>query len=241
MAINSNLLRRPSDRSLFLAAAILFPLLVLTGYFRSYYFRPFFTDKPLSGILVHAHGVTMSLWVIYFTAQIVLIRTKNVRLHMTMGLVGVGLAILAVVTGLAAAYNAHLIRGVTIPGVNPNSFFLVPVTEMILFVIYLAGAIYYRKQPAEHKTLMLMTAINFLPPALGRINFMPPGLGILWSWGMPDLLALACFGWFTWKHRKVNKIFLGAVLLYIASQAMILVVGRTSVWLEFAGWLASLK
>ncbi len=35
MAINANLIRRPSDRSLFLAAAIGFPLVVLIGYFKS--------------------------------------------------------------------------------------------------------------------------------------------------------------------------------------------------------------
>ena len=44
---------------------------------------------------------------------------------------------------------------------------------MILFIIYFAGAIYYRKRPAEHKALMLMTAINFVAAAIARIPLLP--------------------------------------------------------------------
>src|SRR5918998_5069911 len=105
MAINANVLRRPSDRRLFLAAAVLFPLVVLAGYFKSYYFSPFFDLPPVANLLVHAHAAVMTLWVAYFSAQIALIRTRNVRLHMTMGLVGIALAVLVVVVGTATAYD----------------------------------------------------------------------------------------------------------------------------------------
>ena len=61
--------RRPSDRGLFLAAGVLFPLLVLVGYARTYYLGSLFGAKPLANTLVHAHGLVMSAWVIYFVAQ----------------------------------------------------------------------------------------------------------------------------------------------------------------------------
>ena len=51
----------------------------------------------------------MTLWVCYFTAQTVLIRTRNVKLHMTLGFVGIALAALVVVVGMATAYDAHLV------------------------------------------------------------------------------------------------------------------------------------
>ena len=82
MPITANLLRRPSDRGLFPAATVLFPLLVLVGYFKSYHFSAFFDVKPVANALVRARGVVMTLWVVYFTAQVALIRSKNVRLHM---------------------------------------------------------------------------------------------------------------------------------------------------------------
>jgi hypothetical protein len=52
MTMKENLLRRLSESGLFLAAAILFPLLVLVGYFKSYYFRVFFDVKPVATTFV---------------------------------------------------------------------------------------------------------------------------------------------------------------------------------------------
>jgi hypothetical protein len=239
MAINSNIIKRPSDRGLFLTAAIGFPLFVLIGYFKSYYFSSFFADaKPLANTLVHAHGIVMSAWVIYFVVQIALIRTKNIKLHMSMGMAGIGLAALAVITGLATAYNAQLVRRSAPPGVDPHGFFLLPVSDMLLFVILFAGAVYYRKRPAEHKSLMLLTAINFLPAALFRIPLVPPEYAMLWAFGVPVLIAVSCFAWYTAKHRKLNKAFAAGVLLLFAAFLLRQVVMVSEPWLRFAAWLA---
>jgi hypothetical protein len=239
MAINASLLRRPSDRGLFLTAAMLFPLLVLVGYFKSYYFSAFFDVKPLANALVHVHAVVMTLWVVYFTAQIALIRSKNVKLHITMGTAGIALAALVVVVGMVTAYDSHLVRAVAPPGINPHSFFVIPVFDMSLFVIFFAGAIYYRKRPAEHKSLMLMTAINFLPAAVARIPVVPVQFVLLWMYAVPDLIALIGLGWYTAKHRKLNKAFAAGVVLLIASQPLRIALASSKIWLQFVGWLAS--
>lgn len=239
MAINSNIIKRPSDRSLFLTAAIGFPLLVLTGYFKSYYFSAFFADaRPVANTLVHAHGLVMSAWVIYFVVQVALIRTKNVRLHMTMGMAGIALAALAVITGLATAYDAQLVRRSAPPGADPHGFFLLPVSDMLLFVILFTGAVYFRKRPAEHKSLMLLTAINFLPAALFRIPVVAAEYAMLWAFGVPVLIAAACFAWYTAKHRKFNKVFAGGVLLLFAAFLLRPVVMVSEPWLRFVAWLA---
>ena len=238
MAINANTLRRPSDRPLFLAAAILFPLVVLAGYFKSYYFSAFFDVPPVANLLVHAHAAVMTLWVVYFSAQIALVRTRNVRLHMTMGLVGVGLAALVVVVGTATAYDAQLVRGSAPPGVNPHSFFVLPMLDMALFAVFFAGAIYYRKRPPEHKTLMLMTAVAFTPAALFRLAVVPPQLMIHWAFGVPMLTALACLGWHRAKHRKLNKVFAASVLLVVAAHPLRLALLSSEAWLRFTAWLA---
>jgi hypothetical protein len=135
MAINANVINpRQIERKLFLGAAIAFPLVVLAGYFKSYYFSAFFADaRPLANALVHAHGLIMSAWVIYFVAQVALIRTKNVKLHMTMGLVGIALAAIVIVVGMMTAYDAQLVRGAAPPGVNPHSFFIFPFSDMTLY------------------------------------------------------------------------------------------------------------
>ena len=240
MAINANVLNpRIADRKLFLIAAAGFPLLVLIGYFKSYYFSAFFDDvAPLATTIVHAHALIMSAWVVYFVVQVALIRSKNVKLHMSMGMAGIALAALVIVVGMAAAYDAHLVRDVGPAGINPHGFFLIPVFDMSLFVIFFAGAIYYRKRPAEHKSLMLLTAINFLPAAIARIPLLPQELIIVQAYAIPDLMALACFGWYTWKHRKFNKVFAAGIVLMLASQPARIMLAGTQTWLSIAAWMA---
>lgn len=238
MAVNANLLPRQADRRLFLIAAIGFPLIVLIGYFKSYYFSAFFDGRPIANALVHAHGIVMSVWVLYFVAQVALIRSKNIKLHMSMGMAGIALAALVVIVGLATAYDSQLVRRSAPPGNDPHEFFVLPVGDMLLFVIFFAGAIYYRKRPLEHKSLMLMTAINFLPAALFRIPVVPEQYTLLFVFGLASLMAIACLLWMRAKHGKFNRIFAAATLLLIIALPLRLVLAGTSVWHNFVAWLA---
>jgi hypothetical protein len=237
MATNSYLFRRPSDRALFVTAAIGFPLLVLIGYARTYYFAAYFNARPPASTLVHAHAVVMTVWVAYFSAQIALVRSRSIRLHRALGMAGVALAALVFVCGMAVAIDKHLVQRSAPKGVSPEGFFAIPLAEMLLFALCFGGAIYYRRRPAEHKTLMLMTAINFLTPALARIPLLPPGMKIAQSFGIPALLALACFGWHTWKHRRPNGIFAAAVLIQLASYPLVIFLARNGTWVALVGRL----
>lgn len=238
MAVNESIFRRPSDRGLFLAAAVLFPLLVFLGYLRTYYLSSFFDINAVANNLVHAHGIIMSIWVVYFAVQVAMIRSKNIKLHMTLGFIGIALAALVVSVGMATAYDAQLVRASAPPGVNPHSFFILPAGDMALFVLLFSAAIYYRKRPAEHKSLMLMTAINFLPAAFFRAPFIPPQYLNLWSFGLADLIAVACLVAYSVKHRKINKVFLAAVVLFVLSAPFRFWLAETQVWLNFVEWLA---
>lgn len=238
MAINANLLRRPSDRSMFLTAAIGFPLIVLIGYFKSYYFSAFFDVKPLANALVHTHGIVMSLWVVFFVVQTYLIRSKNIKLHITLGMAGIGLAVVVVVTGLMTAYDAMVVRGSSPPGTNPHSFLILPVADMTLFVILFSAAIYYRKRPAEHKSLMLLTAINFLPAALFRLPIWSPENATFYAFGIPNLIAISFLIWHTAKHRKLNKAFAAGVFLLLIAQPLRPIIGGSEMWLDFVSWIA---
>lgn len=240
MAVNPRVFdQRLADRKLFLAAAAAFPLIVLAGYFRTYYFSAFFDVPAIANSLVHFHGIVMSVWVLYFVAQIALIRSKNVKLHMTMGFAGIALALLVIVVGMATAYDAQLVRGAAPPGINPHSFFLLPVSDMTIFVVLFAGAIYYRKRPAAHKGLMLLTAINFMPAALFRIPGVPPEYSYFWAFGVPAVLAIAALVWQARKAGKLNPAFAAGVLLIIAAVPLRPIISETQAWLNFVGWLAS--
>lgn len=241
MATNAIMLRRPSDRTLYLIAAIGFPLLILIGYSRSYYFGTFFHAQPLASRLVHAHGLVMTTWVVYFAAQIALVRTKNLKLHMSMGLAGIGLAALVVVVGMATAYHSHLVLGRAPAGLDPRGFFIIPVGDMLLFILFFAGAIWFRRRPAEHKALMLMTAFNFAPAAVARLPFIPAQGMIFWAFGIPAVLALGYLGWHTNRYRKLNKILVVAIALMIVAFPVRLMLIGNPTWIKFVGWLGSFQ
>lgn len=239
MAINVRTLR-PSDRGLFIAAAAAFPLLVLIGYFKTYYFKPFFDLPPFGHWLVHLHAIVMTTWVLYFVAQVALVRTKNLKLHMTMGMAGVVLAAIVIVVGMATAWNSHIVRRTAPAGLDPHSFFIVPVMDMLFFIVFFGLAVYWRKRPALHKPLMLMTAINFSPAAIARIPLLPPDLMIVQWLTVPALLGCVCFAYYTWKHRKVNWVFAASLAAFIISGPLRLYVAFTQPWLDFVGWMAGL-
>jgi hypothetical protein len=237
MAVNEHVIRRFSDRRLFLIIAIIFPLLIFAGFARTYYLKEFFDVPPLATVLVHIHGLVMTLWVLLFVTQVYLVRSKNIRLHMTLGWVGVGLAVLVLAVGLTVSI-AQAQRGQAPLGLPPIPFLAIPVFDMVMFVILFSGAVYYRKRPAEHKRLMLLTAINFLPPGVARIPIESlAAYGPLWFFGLPDVLALVFLGYDTWKNGKLNKVFAIGTALLIVSHPLRLMLSGTEAWARFAAWL----
>ena len=179
--------RRLFDRRLFKIAAFVFPFIVLAGFARTYYLRGLFDVPPLPSLVVHLHGLTMTAWVALFITQVWLISSKRVRVHQRLGYAGIGLGAAILPIGFMAAVRAAKYgSSLTPPGVNQLGFMIVPLTDLVMFVIFFGAAIYYRKKPAQHKMLMLLTAINFLPPAIARIPIPPlRALGPLWFFGLP--------------------------------------------------------
>lgn len=241
MAQNPQFDWRRSDRRLFLAAAIFFPLIVLIGFGRTYYFKPFMAGPPVSSMLVHLHGGVMTAWVALFISQVWLIRSKNVRLHMKLGMLAIALAVLVVVVGFfTAAAAVKFGSGSFPPNIPPLSFFAVPFFDLVMFVLLFGGAIYYRLNSGNHKRLMLLTVLNFLPPALARLPIdSVQSLGPLVFFGIPALLAIGLVTWDTWRNGKLNIAFLAGSIILIASFPLRLILSGTDMWLSFADWVTS--
>lgn len=241
MATNQPFDWRRSDRRLFLVSAIIFVLIVVAGFGRTYYFKMFTGTPALPGTLVHLHGIVMSAWVALFIAQIWLIRTKRARVHMSLGMLGIALAIVVIVVGFfTAAAAAKYGTTSAPPEIPPLSFLIVPFLDIVLFAVFFGAAIYYRKIPANHKRLMLLTAINFLPPAVARIPLdVFSKLGPLFFFGVPSLLVIGLLIYDTRRTGKLNKAFLIGGLILIASYPLRIVISGTAAWMSFAAWVTS--
>lgn len=232
---------RRSDRRLFAAVAVLFPIIVLIGFARTYYLKFAFGTPPVPSLLVHFHGLLMTLWIGFFIGQVWLIRSKNHRIHMNMGMLGVALAIGIVVVGFfTAVAGAKYASQATPPDIPPLVFLAVPLFDLLVFAILFSAAIFYRKRPAEHKRLILLTVLNFLPPAVGRFPFEPfISGGPLVFFGVPAVIAILLLIFDTWRNRKLNAVFLTGALLLIASYPIRIALSGTDAWIAFATWLTT--
>jgi hypothetical protein len=233
---------RSFDRRLFAAVAIGFALTVLVGFARTYYVKPLIGGPPLPSTLVHVHGALMTVWVALFVAQVWLISAKQVRVHQRLGYSAIGLAALIIVVGFVTALRAGKYGSPSTPaGVTPLAFMVVPVFDLVMFAAFFGGAIYYRRAPLAHKSLMLLTAINFVPPAIARIPVAAlQALGPLWFFGFPTMLALVCIG-LDWRRRgRLNAVLSIGTVLLVASYVLRLAWMPTDSWLRVATALTSL-
>jgi hypothetical protein len=65
---------------------------------------------PVRPWLLYLHATVFCGWVVFFIVQSALVRTRNVRVHRTLGWFGVGLATLIVVVGISTAITMARFR-----------------------------------------------------------------------------------------------------------------------------------
>src|SRR6185369_12531279 len=144
MAAPPRMPARVNDRRLYIFAAILTPLIVLAGFARTYYLKPFFSTPDLPGRIVHLHGIVMTAWVALFIAQVSLVATRRTKIHMRLGVFGAVLAALVVAVGVLTALYAAA-RGAT-PGPPALQFLVIPLGDMLVFAILIGTALYFRRR-----------------------------------------------------------------------------------------------
>ncbi len=239
MAISDPVAQRSFERRFFLTIAILFPITVLIGFAPTYYLKGFFDAPPVPRLIVHVHGLVMSLWVALFGVQVYLIRSKRIKVHQRLGLISVVLGVTIIITGLLTAVAAAKYGSTASPpGIPPLGFLIVPFGDVLVFAVLFAAAVYYRRNAPNHKRLMLLTVLNFLPPAIARFPFgLTESYGPLWFFGVPDILAIIFVVADTWKNKKLNKVFLAGTIFLIASHWLRLALSSTPAWMSFAVWI----
>ena len=239
MAMNPGIHTAGKDRRLYIWFAVFMPIIVLAGFARTYYLKGFFGNPPLPSLLVHLHGLVMTSWVVLFVTQVSLVATRRTRTHQRLGVFGAVLAAIVIVVGVLTAIVAAA-RGAT-PGPPALQFLVVPLGDMLVFAILIGTALYLRRRLDIHKRLMLLAAVNLLPPAIVGIplHFIETG-GPLVFFGLTDLCLLACVAFDTIKNRRLHPVFLWGTLLFVASQPLRLMLAGTDIWMRFATALVGL-
>jgi hypothetical protein len=154
------------DRMFFCAMAVILWASVLFGFAKTYFLAGM-VRAPLPNLLIHVHGAAFTLWMVLLVVQIGLISAKRIAWHKRLGLFGFGLAMAMLVLGSLAATDA-LRRGSAPLGLSARTFYVVPISDMLVFGVLVYLAYRARRQPAAHKRLILIATIGLMDAAVGR-------------------------------------------------------------------------
>ncbi len=224
----------------FSGMAVLILATVFLGFARSYYLAGVF-KAPLPNLIVHIHGAVFSSWILLLIAQTSLVATGRIDLHRRLGLLGFGLACLAVILGLLAATDSlarHSAAGEQ--GVGARAFYAIPIADMLVFSTLIYFAFRNRFNPAAHKRLILIATIALLDAAFVRWT-------IHAAWWDLRLAQMCCYpllllliGYDLWSTRRIHRATLWACVFLIVSQQMRIPISRTAPWQGFAAWVQNL-
>ncbi len=227
------------DRYFFPGMALLMLATVFLGFARSYFLAGVFR-APLPNLLIHLHGAAFSSWILLLIAQTSLVAAGRVDIHRRLGLAGFGLACLMVVLGTLAATDS-LRRAGEHAAIDAKTFYIIPLTDILIFATLIFFAFRARSNPPTHKRLILVatTALTFAAVArwpIGFIRHNPLWVAELCTYGFLLLLL----GYDLWSTGKVHRATMWASAFLIIVQRVRLPLGETGAWHAFATWAQNL-
>ena len=137
MPVKALIGQRESERRFSRLVAVLFPLLALAGFARTYYPKAFFHTPPLPSALgTPARALLMTARIVLFVTQVWLISSRRVKTHQRLGVAGVVLGALIIAVGLATAIAAGKYGSPsTPPSIPPLVLMVVPFGDLLMFAI----------------------------------------------------------------------------------------------------------
>ncbi|GAC1426879.1 MAG: hypothetical protein NVSMB62_24510 [Acidobacteriaceae bacterium] len=223
------------DRVFFIGMIIAMWATVLFGFSKTYFMAGMVT-APLPNKLIHIHGAAFTLWMILLAVQTGLVAVRKIVWHRTLGLVGFGLAIMMVVLGLLASTDA-LRRGSAPLGLTARTFYVVPISDMVVFSVLVFFAWRARRKPVAHKRLILIATIGLMDAGVGRwpVAYLQanPKMQDLVILGF--LLVVMLYDLVSRKH--LEKSTLWASLFVVVVHAVRVPFGFTPLWQRFAGYM----
>ena len=229
---------RRYDHFFFSGMALLILASVFLGFAHTYYLAGVF-HAPLPSRIIHIHGALFTSWILLLLAQTSLVFAGRVDIHRRLGVAGFLLACLMVVVGVLAATNA-LARSASPPGLDPKTFYVIPLGDMLIFAGLVFFAFRARFDSAAHKRIILIATTGLMIAAVARWPF-----AMVYGKPIPAtlvtyvfLLLLVAYDW--WSTRRIHRATIWASLFLIVIQWIRVPIGQTAVWHFFATWAQKL-
>jgi hypothetical protein len=249
VAARAPIIQERIERVFYLLAGCLLLVVVAMGFQKFYLHGRASTGGEVTQQivpLVFVHGIAMSAWIIAFITQSSLIVSGNRRLHMTLGIAGMGLAVFLVIAGVTTAiasvhYNPDGYKDLW----SARRFLSFMLTNILGFGILAATGLRFRGRPEIHRPMMLLATLFVAAPAgFFRIPFISgPVMAAIHTIFAPwvPMLILGVFlvllkrlmtrSWDQYFVVGLAAIIMGCVLqFFIANSAW---------WYHVAGWVTA--
>ncbi len=217
--------------------ALLMLATVFVGFARTYYLAGVF-NAPLPSRIIHLHGAAFSCWILLLVTQTSLVSAGRVDIHRRLGIAGVMLACLMVIVGVLAATDS-LVRQAGPAGRDPKFFYIIPLTDMLIFATLVFFAFRARSNPPAHKRLILVATVALMIAAIARWPIALVHRNAIRAALLSYLFLLILVTYDLWSTRKVHRVTLWAGGFLIFVQQVRIPIGKTAAWHAFASWVLS--
>jgi FtsH-binding integral membrane protein len=228
---------RRYDHLFFSSMALLMLATVFAGFARTYYLAGVF-QAPLPSRIIHVHGAVFSCWILLLVTQASLVSAGRVDIHRRLGIAGMLLACVMVIVGVLAATDL-LVRGTGPPGRDPQFFYIIPMSDMVIFATLMFFAFRNRTNPPVHKRLILIATTALLIAPIARIPFPLTHRNPIRVAFVSYIFLLLLVAYDFWSTGKVYRVTLWAGAFLIFVQQIRVPIGKTAAWHAFASWVQS--
>jgi hypothetical protein len=226
------------DRWFYSVAAFVLLFLVFAGF--QHFFREgkgFDGNKVPPAVLsvVLVHGLSLTLWVILFFVQSLLIGTKNKAVHMKLGWGAAAVGALIAVSGPIMAVVSVRLRGsFPIYGMTYPQFMLPMLSEMLAFAVFVILGLSYRvKNLQAHRAMMLLATLAVISGATARIELVAKLLGETTWWGLfggPFILGAAFLLVRSLLLRRLDRPFAQGYAAFVVYFVAISYAAHSATW-----------
>jgi hypothetical protein len=235
-----------ADRRFFAVMALAALTVVAVGFATSYYLWPLTRAVRFPGgqrisatlpLVVHAHALLFSSWIVVLVAQAGLIYRGRPDLHRTVGRWAAALIPLMLLTGgLTSVQGARDGWSPGGPYRDALSFMFVGVADLIVFGSLTTAGLLWRRRRDVHMRLMLLGTLGGLMwPAITRMPVVAGRFGAMFGLLVVLVLATAARDLVTRARARWLSLAVGVAIL--ATFPLRAAVANSVAWRAFAAWL----
>ncbi len=195
-------------------------------------------------LIVHIHALAFVGWLVLFTVQIWLIRSRKHEVHRNLGIGLICLAGVMIVLGPATAWIVER-QDFTKPGGGDASFLAVQFTDILAFGSLVVAGFLLRGTSSAHKRLMLLATLyisdagfaRFLAGPLAHLLGMSFPATLVELYGAPDLLILGVGAYDLITRKRLHPAYIAGVAWIFAVQLLAVYLLLSPAWKTVAAHL----